>query len=296
MGQPISTMEHFGSRSDRAGPVSEAEVNHSDVFIGIYAFRYGHVPDEELGIRGASITEREFDSARAVGLRCLCYFADDSVANELTSGLSGEPEWKQDKLRGFKARIDKALVRASFTSPDDLKAKVGADLNRLLAGEPLGYSYDQIRREWERYRRDELATLNIETENRPLDLLQSPLAKIWASFILRTLGDRWTSYFGPVSLITDRIHAADGVLVIERHHPIVEDLGRGDWGLSVIQFCKGDFGIGVDHGLQIDPTHPLQGADIEGVLGRNSLGIRSRTRHALPCRPWPSRERRSAPR
>ena len=183
MGHPMSVMEHFGSRSDRAGPVSEAEVKDSDILIGIYAFRYGHVPDEESGARGPSITEREFDTARALGLRCLCYFADKSLEGEFASGFSGEPEWKQKKLQEFKDRIDKALVRASFTSPDDLKAKVGTDLNRLLAGDPLGYSYEQIRREWERYRRDELALLSIEIENRPLDLLKSPLAEIWSSFI-----------------------------------------------------------------------------------------------------------------
>ena len=28
----------------------------------------------------------------------------------------------------------------------------------------------------------------------------------------------------------------DAVLVIERHHPVVEDLGGGDRGLAIIQF------------------------------------------------------------
>jgi hypothetical protein len=56
------------------------------------------------------------------------------------------------------------------------------------------------------------------------------------------------------------------VLVIKRHHPIVEDLGRGDRGLTVIQLGEGDLGIGIDEGLLIDPPDTLQGADIEGVL------------------------------
>src|SRR6516225_7978254 len=37
--------------------------------------------------------------------------------------------------------------------------------------------------------------------------------------------------------------------------------------LAVVQLGEGDFGIGVDHRLLIDPAHPLQSADIEGVLG-----------------------------
>src|SRR5262249_56561958 len=58
----------------------------------------------------------------------------------------------------------------------------------------------------------------------------------------------------------------DAVLVIKRHHPVVEDLGRGDRGLAVIQLGKGDLGIGVDEGLLKDPPDALQGADIKRVL------------------------------
>src|SRR4029434_9855287 len=58
----------------------------------------------------------------------------------------------------------------------------------------------------------------------------------------------------------------DTVLVIERHHPVVEDLGRGDRRLTIIELGEGDLGIGVDEGLLVDPSHPLQCADIEGVL------------------------------
>ena len=58
----------------------------------------------------------------------------------------------------------------------------------------------------------------------------------------------------------------DAVLVIERHHPVVEDLGRGDRRLAVVELGEGDLGIGVDEGLLIDPPDALQGADIEGVL------------------------------
>ena len=56
------------------------------------------------------------------------------------------------------------------------------------------------------------------------------------------------------------------MLVIERHHPVIEDFGRGDRGLAVIQLGKGDLGVGVDKGLLIDPPDALQRADIEGVL------------------------------
>jgi hypothetical protein len=57
------------------------------------------------------------------------------------------------------------------------------------------------------------------------------------------------------------------VLVVERHHPIIENFGGGDRGLAVIKLGKSDFGVGIDDGLLIDSDHPFQGADIEGALG-----------------------------
>jgi len=47
------------------------------------------------------------------------------------------------------------------------------------------------------------------------------------------------------------------VLVIKRHHPVIEDLGCGDRGLAIIQFGEGDLGIGIDEGLLIDPPDAL---------------------------------------
>jgi len=66
---------------------------------------------------------------------------------------------------------------------------------------------------------------------------------------------RWSSYswlwvptkFG--AAIGQHPRQADGVLVVNRHHPVIEDLGRGDRGLAIIKLGEGDFGIGVDRGL-----------------------------------------------
>ena len=59
---------------------------------------------------------------------------------------------------------------------------------------------------------------------------------------------------------------------IERHHSVIEDLGGGDRGLAIIKLGEGDLGIGVDHGLLIDPAHALQGADIKRILGAAIAG------------------------
>ena len=50
---------------------------------------------------------------------------------------------------------------------------------------------------------------------------------------------------------------SDTAFVVERHHPIVEDLGGGDRRLAIIELGKRDFGVGVDHGLLMDPADTL---------------------------------------
>ena len=52
------------------------------------------------------------------------------------------------------------------------------------------------------------------------------------------------------------------MFVVERHHPVIEDLGRGDRGLAIIQLGEGDLGIGVDEGLLVDAADPLYVADV----------------------------------
>ena len=69
-------------------------------------------------------------------------------------------------------------------------------------------------------------------------------------------------------------HAAqpDLVLIIEGHHTVVEEIGRGERGLAIVELSEGDLGIGVDEGLLVDAPDPLHGADIEGVLGAAVAG------------------------
>src|SRR5580658_3749466 len=64
----------------------------------------------------------------------------------------------------------------------------------------------------------------------------------------------------------------DAMLVEERYHSVIEDLGGGDRGLTIIKLGESDLGIGVDYGLLIDSAHVLQGADIKGILGAATAG------------------------
>ncbi len=44
----------------------------------------------------------------------------------------------------------------------------------------------------------------------------------------------------------------------ERDHAVIEEIGRGDRRLAMVELGEGDFGVGVDKGLLVDASHPLQ--------------------------------------
>ena len=58
----------------------------------------------------------------------------------------------------------------------------------------------------------------------------------------------------------------DAVLLVERDHPVVEQIGGGDRRLAVVELGEADLGVGVDEGLLVDAADALQRADIERVL------------------------------
>ncbi|HKR01824.1 MAG TPA: tetratricopeptide repeat protein [Pyrinomonadaceae bacterium] len=112
-------MEQLPARDATGITASLEMVEQADIYIGVYAFRYGWVPDG----RDISITEMEFDRAmarKAEGkLREILVFtahkehpftADDIEADKVA----------QEKLSRFKARAADGRVRKEFKSAEEL--------------------------------------------------------------------------------------------------------------------------------------------------------------------------------
>ncbi len=118
-------MEVFGARPSEATEASLDEVEESDVFIGIYAHRYGHVP---LG-SGPSITEMELEHARKRGKPTFCFVVDD---DHPWPPRQVEEDPGRTRLAAFKEKICENQVRDTFTTPEDVAFKVAASLGRYL--------------------------------------------------------------------------------------------------------------------------------------------------------------------
>ncbi|HRQ23930.1 MAG TPA: DUF4062 domain-containing protein [Anaerolineales bacterium] len=122
-----SKMEVFGARPDEPLDACLKEVEQSDLFIGIYALRYGFIPE------GAdiSITEMEYRHAKTLGKPIYCFILDDENQPWLQKWVEDEPG--KSKLKDFKRRIQKDHVCDYFTTPDDLRAKVSNALSHYVA-------------------------------------------------------------------------------------------------------------------------------------------------------------------
>ncbi|HEX2077938.1 MAG TPA: DUF4062 domain-containing protein [Longimicrobium sp.] len=133
-------MEHLPAKNEDAIQASHALVDEADVYVGIFAHRYGHVPE---GSR-ISITQMEYERAVERGIPRLLFLWDTSVPIR-EEDIDFENKTKLDAL---KARMKKERVVAFFNSPGDLRGLVLHSLHEVRkqldaggtgqAGQPTG--------------------------------------------------------------------------------------------------------------------------------------------------------------
>jgi hypothetical protein len=82
----VDSMEKYPARDDRPKAASESDASNCDIYVGIFAWRYGHVPIED-NPEGRSVTELEYLAAgRAQKPRLIFILADDA-AGPVTFGM-----------------------------------------------------------------------------------------------------------------------------------------------------------------------------------------------------------------
>ena len=116
-------MEYFGSRDEDTRSTSLAEVDSSQVYVGIFGGRYG-----------SGITEAEYRRARERKLPCFLYVKDEGC---ITSDEREADADKNHRLMALKDELRRNHTITKFANPHDLAAKVTADLHRWLFDEYL---------------------------------------------------------------------------------------------------------------------------------------------------------------
>src|SRR5258708_21152410 len=121
------SMEHFGARDERpADECVRLVKKESDLFVGIYAHRYGYIPDGS----DVSISELEYRAASEASLPRFIYIVDDNQP-WVPAHIDAGP--KADKLSVFKEGLHKRHICQPFSSKDQLATRVVADIGRHVA-------------------------------------------------------------------------------------------------------------------------------------------------------------------
>lgn len=122
----FKAMEFFGALPGTPKEECLRLVRTSNIFVGIIGMRYGVIDD----IDGKSLTQLEYEEAQAVRLPTLMYLIDEErhpvLPKHVEIGVGAE------MLVKFKERLKNAHVVSTFTSPEDLAAKVTQDVVRLV--------------------------------------------------------------------------------------------------------------------------------------------------------------------
>jgi O-acetyl-ADP-ribose deacetylase (regulator of RNase III) len=121
-------MEHFGADPDRLAPAQRiiAAVEESDVYVGIFALRYGSIDE----VTGLSMTELEFRAAEKRGMPMLLYvLAKDALVR--ADGIE-QDSIGQQKLRNLKDYVCQRYTVCHFRTAQELGAQVYADLGKPM--------------------------------------------------------------------------------------------------------------------------------------------------------------------
>ncbi|MBD0325323.1 MAG: DUF4062 domain-containing protein, partial [Pyrinomonadaceae bacterium] len=128
----VVAMEDYAASDQRPLDVCLADVASCDIYVGIFAWRYGFIPPKDNPER-RSITELEFRRAAASGKTCLIFLLHEDVPWPPSLMEKGEGGEKLQQLRA--ELMDKHSVDF-FRNKDDLARRVSAAVQTIVVGGP----------------------------------------------------------------------------------------------------------------------------------------------------------------
>ncbi|HEV2799884.1 MAG TPA: DUF4062 domain-containing protein [Pyrinomonadaceae bacterium] len=130
-------MEHLPASDAEAISTSLKMVDEADIYLGVFAHRYGYVPQEN-NPHQISITEMEYRRAVERGIPRLIFLMHDDHPVKASDVEKGEGSSKLDAL---KARLGTERVVNFFNSPVDLRAHVINSLSKLREPDLTTFHY-----------------------------------------------------------------------------------------------------------------------------------------------------------
>src|SRR5438067_11549673 len=110
-------MEHLPALDAEAISTSLALVDEADIYVGVFAHRYGYIPKGY----DISITEMEYNRAIQRGIPRLIFIIDKTHPIQIDDVEMGEGA---AKLKAFKDRLQNENIVNFFRSPAELRAHI----------------------------------------------------------------------------------------------------------------------------------------------------------------------------
>jgi hypothetical protein len=127
-------MEHLPAADADAIAESLRMVNEADIYLGIFAYRYGYIPKGY----DISVTEMEYNLAVARGIPRLIFLMDKDHPVKPTDVETGEGAVK---IEALKVQLKKERVVNFFKSPAELRAEVIDSLSKLRQPNLTAFHY-----------------------------------------------------------------------------------------------------------------------------------------------------------
>jgi len=129
-------MEHLPANDDEAISASLKMVDEADIYVGVFAYRYGYIPKEN-NPKQISVTEMEYNRAVERNIPRLIFVMDKShpiTADDMDIENAG-------KLKTFKDHVQTDNIVNFFKSPADLRAHVINSISQYREADVTQFHY-----------------------------------------------------------------------------------------------------------------------------------------------------------
>ncbi len=164
----VIAMEDYTASDQRPLEKCLADVAACDVYVGIFAWRYGYIPPKQK----KSITELEFRAAREGKKCCLLFLLDENVP--WSPALMDR---KSDDIHKLREELKRDFLVEFFSNKDELASDVAIAVSKALASENKNETIDSLRT---------LKGKNSEDMNQVLRVLK-PIITVFLSILAVTI-------------------------------------------------------------------------------------------------------------
>jgi hypothetical protein len=141
-GHQVIAMEDYVASDQRPLDKCLADVAGCDLYVGIFAWRYGYVPDRD-NPDGRSVTELEYRQAGTAGLpRLIFLLADDAPWPPTLNEAVSDPAGGGRRILALRAELKKDKLVSFFNNPDELANQASRAVQKQVAGQAPVLAFD----------------------------------------------------------------------------------------------------------------------------------------------------------